>query len=87
MRRLPDRAAAAVAPYRFEAADRLIGDPIIGATVTATGGLTVREVSFTETAVGFWLMDGTPGERGLITCTVTTASGRREVSQAEVLTR
>lgn len=87
MRRLPDRDAAAVAAYRFDAVGRLAGDPIVGASVTATGGLTVRQVTFTETQVDFWLMDGTPGERGVITCTVTTASGRREVSRTEVLTR
>lgn len=87
MRALPSRAAAEVAPYRFNAAARLAGDAIVGASVTATGGLTVREVSFTEISVDFWLMDGLPGERGLITCSVTTASGRCVVSTVEVLTR
>jgi hypothetical protein len=87
MRALPARRAADVAPYRFNAAGRLAGDPIVGASVTATGGLTVRAVSFTETSVDFWLMDGAAGENGLITCTVTTASGLRATSQVEIPTK
>jgi hypothetical protein len=87
MRALAARRAADVAPYRFNAAPRLAGDPIVGASVTATAGLTVREVEFDETSVTFWLMDGAAGETGLITCAVTTASGVRATSQVEILTR
>ena len=87
MRALPARRAADVAPYRFNAVPRLAGDPIVGASVTATAGLTVREVRFTETSVDFWLMDGAAGETGLITCAVTTASGVRATSQVEIRTQ
>ena len=57
----------------FLAAD---SDTITNATVTATSGITVSNVSWTDTIVTYWLSGGTDRQEYSVTVRITTAAGR-----------
>ncbi len=59
-------------------------ETITAATVTADSGLTVSNVSFTDTAVVAWLSGGVAGESYTVRCRITTSAGRIDDRSVEV---
>lgn len=53
-----------------------IGDTISSREIIAEPGITIGDISNTDTEVTVWISGGTLGQRYLITCRIVTAGGR-----------
>ena len=59
-------------------------ETITAATVTADSGITVADVSFTDSMVTAWLSGGTAGKTYTVRCRITTSMDRIDDRSIEV---
>ena len=86
-----DKDPDAILDYEFDWSKELRdGDTLAEATVTASAGLTVATdppVTWTTTAVTYWLSGGVVGQSYPVTCHIVTTAGREDDRTVTVTVR